>query len=461
MKRKHVFFLSGIITLFFVSCKDNDRIDDYTNEETANQWIENTMRENYYWYGDIPLSQNLNFQSESDVFFHSLLSSKDGKDSEQLGHYYYSTIEKKTSSLKSSSNGLSFGFEYQAYYSQQTDRYALLVLYTLPDSPASRSELKRGDWIHTINDSPISSKWSEQLNTNSLKLGVSESFNESTSKNIILNAESVFDNPILLDSVYIYNNKRIGYLIYNHFTQGANKNDTKDETYNNLLRKSFAQLSTKTPEDFILDLRYNSGGQISSAQLLATMLAPFSALGDIFCKINYSDKKASKDYSLTLDQAYMRQGVAGENLNLKRLFVITSHRTASASEAVINGLKPFLGDKLIVVGERTEGKNVGSLTYTNSKFEWELHPIICKISNKSGFSDYENGFAPNVNASEPNTNLYPLGDTREYLLNTVLNIIAGQSTDNVRSSSATDDNLIKVGSSLDNKKTNGVILSHE
>lgn len=459
MKKLHLFLLAGTFTLFF-SCKDDDKIDDYANADTANEWIENIMRDNYYWYGDIPAKQSLNFQAAPDDFFISLLSSKDGK----AGEHYYSTIRNKNNSLRSSStNNLSFGFEYQAYYSQQVNQYALMVLYVLPDSPASRNNVKRGDWILTINDRPVSSNWSEEMTSyTNLRLGLAESFYGPVSKTSALNAEAILDNPVFLDTVYHYNNKNIGYLVYNHFTQGINVNDSKDETFNNFLRRSFSEFKSQSVDEFILDLRYNGGGQVTSAQLLATALAPSSAMGDIFCKITYNDKKSSKNYNLLFDEQYMKQNIAGENLNLKRLFIITSDRTASASEAVINGLRPFWGNNLIIVGDQTEGKNVGSITYSDTRFEWELHPIVCKISNKEDFSDYENGFLPNIELIEPSSHLYDLGDTNEYILNKLLYLIINDNSfNNIRNTPETENDLLEIGSSLDRKKTNGVILSHE
>ena len=111
--------------------------------------------------------------------------------------------------------------------------------------------------------------------------------------------------------------------------------------------------------------------------------------------------------------------------NLNRVFILTSNSTASASELIINNLKPFM--EVILVGEHTYGKNVGSFTITDEKKRWNygLQPISFKITNSLDQSDYGtvNGFLPNY---EVNDNVLPyklLGDPSETVLKAALNII--------------------------------------
>jgi carboxyl-terminal processing protease len=86
--------------------------------------------------------------------------------------------------------------------------------------------------------------------------------------------------------------------------------------------------------------------------------------------------------------------------------VLTTNRTASASEAVINGLRPYYD--VYLLGERTEGKNVGSITLTNDKYDYELHPIVCRIFNVQNQSEYEGGFPSNWEPDEPNSDYRPI-----------------------------------------------------
>jgi hypothetical protein len=81
--------------------------------------------------------------------------------------------------------------------------------------------------------------------------------------------------------------------------------------------------------------------------------------------------------------------------------------------------------QITLVGSTTEGKNVASSTFTNDALGWELHPIISRISNKEGFSDYSSGFPPTYACEEMRQGtFYELGDTREFMLKQVLDFIA-------------------------------------
>ncbi|MDD4010234.1 MAG: S41 family peptidase, partial [Fermentimonas sp.] len=120
-----------------------------------------------------------------------------------------------------------------------------------------------------------------------------------------------------------------------------------------------------------------------------------------------------------------------------RLYVLTSGWTASASEFIINGLKPYMD--VILIGETTYGKNVGSITLyeeNDPKNKWGMQPIVVKFANSLGFSDFTAGFAPNYEVDEfENLYLYEFGDSNDPLLGTALSNITGK-TSFTRSASA-------------------------
>ncbi|MCD7711944.1 MAG: S41 family peptidase [Firmicutes bacterium] len=451
MKNYTFYSLLYILLLSAISCTDDKDKIGIDPDQSVNEWIYETMEENYLWNTEIPATSQVNFSADPEDFFISLLSSNDGKEG-----YYYSTIESKSSSTKSyHGDGLTLGFEYQAYYTDnQRTKIQLKILYILPNSPAANSDLQRGEWVHTINNQTIPTTMdisSTLYSGTEVTLGIGDVEGEEL-RSIKLTAQMVEDHPVFLDTIYSIQNRQIGYLVYNHFTSDPDNNGYGDG-FDQDLKAAFAGFKNANLNDFILDLRYNNGGLVSCAQLLGTMLAPAEALGDIFCQMIYNQDQQNKNSSLPFDQS-----LSGYNIDTKRLYVLTSSRTASASEAVINGLKPFLGNNLILVGTQTEGKNVGSVTYTDDRFEWELHPIVCYISNKNPLeeADYSEGFSPYVPLSEPNSSLYELGDTREYMLATVLNLLAGSGA-NFRSESI-EKELIPAYSSLDQKTNRGMLL---
>jgi len=450
MKNDTLYLILAIFTIGFVSCSDEKDPIDPETDHTVNEWIYETMEKEYLWNTEIPSTGQVNFNDDPEQFFLSLLSSKDGKEG-----YVYSTINTKSSSTKSyHGDGLSLGFEYQSYYTNDQRNYLQLkVLYVLPNSPAAGSGLSRGEWIHTINNQPISVSTDLAATLYSgteVALGVGDLDGEDL-RSVRLSAQMVEDNPVFLDTVYHDQGRKIGYLVYNHFTSDPTSNGYGD-AFDRDLKAAFTKFKSENVNEFVLDLRYNNGGLVSCAQLLASMLAPAEALGETFCQMIYNQDQQSKNSSLDFDK-----NLSGYNLDLKRLYVITTSRTASASEAVINGLKPFLGNNLILIGGQTEGKNVGSVTYTKDEFDWELHPIVCYISNKNPLeeSDYSAGFIPQYALSEPNSNVFELGDKREYMLAVAFNLIAG--APDLRSETI-EKELIPVSGSLDKKANRGMIL---
>jgi carboxyl-terminal processing protease len=106
------------------------------------------------------------------------------------------------------------------------------------------------------------------------------------------------------------------------------------------------------------------------------------------------------------DEFFLQRFVAkSQNIgsNLQRVFVLTTEGTASASELIINGLRPYM--TVTTIGTTTYGKNVGSITIVDDsgKIKWGMQPIVFKSFNSLGQSDYSTGFTPNVEVEEPLT----------------------------------------------------------
>ena len=414
-------------------------------DKEVNEWIEDVLRDDYLWYQDIPSKEKLKYYTAPETFFTSLLSLKDGKDMNG-SHHYFSTIEKKEETTKAGSNvNSTYGFEYAVaaineegigvpYYSQQIN--AAWVLYVLPGSPASEAGLKRNDWIVAVNsDTPNITDFTELSSGSAATFSLAKYDPERSclvaDRQVqIAAARDVEDTPFLLDTVYTQYGKRIGYLIYNHFSAGPDENNTRDVTYNTRMKEIFTRFKNQGAEEFVLDLRFNGGGLVTCAQLLSSLLAPESALGNTFCKMIPNENHKNETRELKFLE---KKEVATNNLNLKRLYVLTGQQTASSSEAVINCLIPYMGEKnIILIGKQTVGKTVGSETYgVNDDYGYLLHPITLRIQNAEGKAEYENGFLPDyeiINDIRFTYPLYPLGDEREYLLETALSLITGRSS---------------------------------
>lgn len=408
------FIVTGLFLL--TSCEKDTSLDK--TPDKVNEWIYKTMKNNYLWADELPSFKETNAKAED--FFSSLLSDQDGKHTKDK-NYYYSTIEEDVST-KSGSSNLTYGFKpaYRYLESNPNNVYAA-IKYVLPNSPAEKAGLKRGDWISHYDNIRLTQDNFTQFHyhTAKTKLTVGQLTDREFKniRNVELDAAITMpENPILVDTILLVNNKKIAYLMYNSFVAGQDSND--DQTYNDDLRAVFAKFSAQNPEEFILDLRYNNGGLLSCAQLLATMMAPRSALGSIYCKLVYNETLKKEDTTYLLDENVIENGA---NLNLDHLYVITSSETASASELIINGLRPYID--VILIGGQTEGKNVGSQEFPgkSKNFPWILHPITCWVQNSQDYKDYENGFLPNINVNDEFDSV--LGSISETMLSKVLSVI--------------------------------------
>jgi len=302
-----------------------------------------------------------------------------------------------------------------------------IINYIKPNSPASKTDLKRGDVFNSINGTILTANnYGDLVNalSSSHTLGLL-----SPVRSIALSVTKYAENPVLLDTVYNIAGKKIGYLVYNFF---AEDNGDNTHAYAKELNTIFGQFKTTGINELILDLRYNGGGAIMTCTELSSMISN-RGKNDVFGITQYNSlldqafkQQVGADYNKTYFTDYIGNNIPINKLtNLSRLFVITSGRTASASEDLINGLKAYMNVTLI--GDTTYGKNVGSITiYEEDPVKqrtnkWGMQPIVVKFANAKNFSDFGNGFFPDVEASEYTYYpLMPLGDTNETLLQKTL-----------------------------------------
>ena len=419
-----LFLLSSLtLSVYLASCGE-DRWPEYAVQTQTDRWIDDSMRVWYYWNEDMPSSKKLNYFSEPATFFKSLLSSEDK----------YSTIDSiiqlsPTRSALDLEYGYGIQFELDKVENNDTAYYAR-ILYTVKNSPAATANLSRGQWILSIDDKPITKKNYTELYMGS-GIKVVTGYYDSVKNTILANKSTtnigamtpLEDNPVYYYNTYTEGDNRIGYLVYNRFTPGTTANPT---AYDQALLNVSKYFAGQNVNQFILDLRYNNGGHLNSAQLLSTILAPSSALGKRLGYLEFNKQSTPRNQEFYLDQNLIP---TGSNLNLNTLYILTSSQTASASEMLINCLKPYI-PKIVLIGQTTVGKNVASKTFINKDLQIAINPIVCKIYNSLGTSDYSSGFKADYSLSEISDLKYylPFGDTNEALLSKALSLITNKST---------------------------------
>ncbi|MEZ0607653.1 S41 family peptidase [Fibrella sp. WM1] len=430
-------------TALLSSCKkDPVEVNPTGTTSTAstsyiNNWILTNMRDAYYWNDKIPASPNLTLAPAD--FFASLLNTYNATTNPQGDRF--SWIQESAAELTASLNGESktTGMDFTLILTAQGSTDVVgVVTYVLPGSPADLAGIKRNDLFYSVNGVVLTTDQAT-LNKAFADESVPQTYGFAAIQNGAVTRTTttktvtpiVFqENPILKDSVYTVGNRKIGYLLYNQFVPGPNGSSIA--TYDNQFKAVFGKFKTQGVNELILDLRYNGGGYVSSSIELASLIA--KGINGQSNALYYR-----QEVNPTLTAQLKKEGNGLESLNqyftpqannigsqLNRVYVITTRRTASASELIINGLRPYM--TVNTIGSTSYGKNVGSITIsdkTNTENKWGMQPIIFRSFNKNNESDYWTGFTPTVAVNEPYGALVPLGDLRDPLLATAINHMNG------------------------------------
>jgi C-terminal processing protease CtpA/Prc len=460
--------IAMLLIAFITSCKEKKPIEnpyDENSYEEVNDWILENMEIYYLWNRQIP-SKTDNTLSP-DAYFESLLYKDDR----------FSWIQEDYVELLNSLSGVNTeaGYDFMLLRMSENNSDVIgCVTYIKPGTPAETAKLKRGDYFLEINGTQMtldnySSLIGETSKVHTLGLAVFSGNTITGVKNVSLQViENYPENPILLDTIYDISGKRIGYFVYNFFSPDSGNGSV---AYKKELNDLFARFRTEQINELIVDLRYNGGGAVSTTEALASMISGRGE-NDVFYIMEYNsllhgyfsaEEGADYNKSHFVDNIVRYNGnTVAERIPVNKLsglstvyFIVTGN-SASASELLINGLKPYM-DNIVLIGETTYGKNVASITiYEEDKEKqktnkWGMQPIIMRMSNAAGFYDYGDGFIPNVEVSEfdgEDLILKPLGDTAEVMLKTTLNAIFGVDT-KVLTTKHTGNKPVFVGSAMD------------
>jgi C-terminal processing protease CtpA/Prc len=436
--------------LFTYSCeKDDELAKEPVSEEVqknmnVNEWIQSYMEVLYLWNTRMPTKNDLTlFPSD---YFESLLYKNEDR---------FSFIADDYAELMDALGGVQMeaGYDFTLFRMDMNNSDVLgMVNYIKPHSPASLTDLKRGDIFLTINNKQLTVNNYQELMGETAAPHVLGVYRDGRIQSLSLSVTRYEENPILLDSIYEMGGKKIAYMIYDFFAA-----DKGNDSYAYLkeLNEKFGKFKQANVNELVLDLRYNPGGETALATALASMISGRSS-SDVFSIDQYNsivDKELKKElgnnYNKTFFDDYLiirdgngkiiDQSIPVNKLSgLKRLYVLTSQRTASASELIINGLKPYMD--VILIGEKTYGKNVGMwFIYEQDPQKqkdntWGMLPIVFKIYNSENKSDYGNGFNVNIEVDEyAAIPLLALGNTHEFLLEAALAHIGVQAANILRS----------------------------
>lgn len=460
----------------FTSCKNDDdtikKEDEYVapaSTQKVTQFALDILQDVYLWSSDI---KDIDVTKISDPI--SMVDSiKDSADK-------WTTLTSDVSSLTSSFAGedTSFGYSIQVYkFSDSSSQCFGVVLYTYPGTPAAQAGMKRGDIILQMNGADITtSNYADLFYSSTIKLGMATISGNTISSNgntISLTAVKMYQEPINTYKIIDKGAQKIGYLAYTDYTLKSNSK----------LAEVFKSFKTAGVTDVVLDLRYNLGGYSLSAQLLSSILAPSSVVDgkQVYLKQTWNSKYnaywASKGTDLneyfTYDFSYQDEdnttttlSVKDANMNLTKLYVLVSGRTASASEATITGLSPYI--TVTTIGEQTAGKYCGGIVFTPSDIysnpdaalnNWGIYTMVYRYADKNGNTEcMPNGFTPKYSVTDNPFDGYTLGDENEALLAKAIQLITGSTATKASTKGSAFKLNALQGSVCRTGKTNGKLI---
>ncbi|MEZ7514008.1 S41 family peptidase [Flavobacterium frigidarium] len=438
MKKTYKFalliFLSGLL---FQSCQDNDDVIATTDLDVQD-FVWKGMNQYYLWQADVPNLADDRFANQAalDVFLKGYTDPEDLFQALRVDKSIdrFSWIVDDYRDLEGALGGITKnnGLDFQlAYKTQGSDDIYGYVRYVLPNSDAAAKNVTRGTIFYGINGIQLNvSNYSSLLSNDTYTLNladIKDGVLTPNGKSITLTKSVVAENPIFIKKVLTVGTHKIGYLMYNGFFN----------EYDLALNDAFGEFKSAQVTDLVLDLRYNGGGSVLTATRLASMIHGQST-GKIFAKQEWNAKV--NDYFRSNNPEQLNNNFTDKidttpinSLNIKKIYILTTGNTASASELVINGLKPYI--EVVQIGGTTVGKNVGSITLydsptfgkenINPNHRYAMQPLVLRIVNAAGFGDYTNGLLPDIAINETPLNLGVLGDTEEPFLKTAINKITG------------------------------------
>jgi carboxyl-terminal processing protease len=354
------------------------------NCEVSSQraWLRDYMNDQYYWY------DRQGTPNEAASSMASYLDSLLYKPIDR-----YSGAQSASSFTQFFTEGKRTGYGYSL---TATGTDTLTVRYTEPLAPVGLV-LKRGDTIITIDSlSPatiIASGLPAVTTT-----GVPRSFVVTNptdgTRSFSVNSAEYTLSPVLADAVFTANGgRKVGYIAYNEFIS----------TSSTPLAASIDKLRNAAVQDVILDLRYNGGGSTQVAQNVGYLIGGESLAGNVFTQYQYNNKNTNRNFSDRFPSVSYTTPLVG----MTRVFIISGPNTASASELVINGLRPYRS--VITVGTTSLGKPYAF--QPRSACDIAYSAVNIQLSNANGFGDYAAGIPATCAAPDDLTR--QLGDAQE------------------------------------------------
>jgi carboxyl-terminal processing protease len=377
-----------------------------TREELTKDSIFLYAKQTYYWNDALPTYDVFkprsfsSFQAELDKIKTYKINPATGKPIDK-----YSFLD--DGSLAGELGGAGGDYGFSANFNNG-DRSDLRIRYVYANSPAASQNVKRGQQIIKINGSTaINGDNVNFLNAaifgNNPSISMTLRNLDGSTIDVTVTRGSYSINPVLFSKVYTVGAKKVGYIVFNSFTTNASAK----------LDDVFSTFSSAGISEVIVDLRYNGGGSVSTAETMTNLIAPAASTGQVMYTTYWTKTMQDGQATILKNQKFWANGTDGVRrlysyfdydyrpteaagnltkfakrgaVNVTRAYFIVTGSTASASELVINNLKPVMDVKLI--GHKTYGKPVGFFALTIDQLDLYIPQFETKNSkNEGGYFD--------------------------------------------------------------------------
>ena len=336
-------------------------------------FVRDTLQELYLWYRDVPDADPARYASPEQYLEAVRVRPLDAT-------FSYVTSRAANDAFFSESQFIGLGL------STTVTGGEMLVLQVFDGSPAAEAGLERGARIDVVDGRAVAALIANGDSDGvfgpaqaGLEVTIGFRRRDGERRTATARKRAVTIPTVSLTRVFDVGGRKVGYLFFRNFVRPSVA----------ALDDAFAALHEAGVSELVLDLRYNGGGLVDVAVHLAGLIAGSTVRDQVFAESRHNDR------NLRLNTTH-RFTNPPQALRLDRVVVIATRASASASELVMNGLRPFM--PVVIVGDRTYGKPVGqyALPFCDKVFA----PVAFAMVNADGRGDYFGGLAADCVAAD-------------------------------------------------------------
>ncbi len=391
-----------------VDSEGNPFTDDQGTLVKENFWLRSWTDETYLWNTEVTDRNPATFNDRLQYFalLRTTAVTPSGEDKDDF-HFSQSTeafLEQRNSAPRSG-----YGASFVVFSNTIPRDYR--IRYTEPNSPASETvaglvNFIRGARILEVDGVSVVNGGATQAELDTLNNGLfpatageSHTFliqdvGSPTERTVTLVSANIAPKPVNRMSTIDTPTGKVGYILFNTFSPFSSEQD---------IAEAITAMQTEGVTDLVLDLRYNGGGLLAVAAQVSYMVAGDAQTnGKTFELLQFNDAAGSTNpvtgafnqpipfYNTGLGFS-LANGTPLDSLDLPRVFILSTGRTCSASEAVINGLRG-IDVEIVLIGSITCGKPYGF--YPTDNCGETYYTIQFRGVNDKNFGDYSDGFVP-------------------------------------------------------------------